>query len=510
MHDGSFPGRQVATASWLFARFLRLVHATASDARALTLYLLIGSAALCLINLSLAIVLAAGAVAVQLLSRPAALLASTRASWVALVAAPCAAFLLVFVARQPVALDDLLRDIAVARYGFDYRLVYRLSAPSLPDFSLWWGFDRALAVASHAVGSSATMWLTQAAAAAALIGATAAATWRDCRYQPGAPIVVSAVLLVVAALAVHRISLGRPEIFAAAWCVAAAAVASRHALMAWSIGGVLLSLSYWLFPLYIVAAWLLRLSVRARIAIAAALTAFHFVAWYLISDGAYLATLLWLPQILESQIAPVAENLPFTTYLASPLFVLLLCGAAVSFFLSARARVYVALAAFFMASEQVRYVGVVAPFLAMACAAGFGRYCPRPDRATVVVGSLVAVLVAVHIAQQPARMSGSPRFDLPTGSLTLTAFGHASFAVPFFSSGTPGVEPSYAFGAAPAAVQHLVVSLSKGALSCDALLAQPFTHVLENTLSSPVACLALLDVQGPWRLWRVSPGGSLP
>jgi hypothetical protein len=161
------------------------------------------------------------------------------------------------------------------------------------------------------------------------------------------------------------------------------------------------------------------------------------------------------------------------------------------------------LAAYFAASDQTRYISVVAPLLCLAAWAGLASWRPRLPAGARAALAVVMPLLALQLAVRTPSLNDSPRFDLPTGSLTLTAFGHAAYAVPFFASCRPGVEPSYALGAAPREVQTLSHELLQGRLDCAEARRWKFTHVLERTLTATPPCLVLVGVQGTWRLWEM-------
>jgi hypothetical protein len=256
-------------------------------------------------------------------------------------------------------------------------------------------------------------------------------------------------------------------------------------------------------PLYLPAVALLRASWKVRIALAVCLCGFHFVLWHGVSGGAFVETLVWLPQVLKGQVAAVAENATLGGYLLLWPFVLLLGAAAAAATHSRAAVAPMLLAVYFAASDQARYISIVAPLLCVAAWAGLSARPLRLSRAMRTVLAVLLPLLALPLAVRAPSVNDSPRFDLPTGSLTLTAFGHAAYAVPFFSGGRPGVEPSYALGAAPREVQTLSLELLQGRLDCSEARRWKFTHVLERTLTETPPCLALVGVQGTWRLWEI-------
>ena len=460
-------------------------------------------AAVAFFNPSLAMMLGALCAAAWLRGDTLPVLRREAAGWWLAALLPLVVLAAAVGTQVPIASDDLLRDIAVARYGFDYRAMYPLSAPQLPDFSLWWGFDRLLAAISGTTGALPAVWLAQGAAGVGLAAVLLLAGRWILPASPDRPFWVGIGVLLVFGLTLHRVLLARPELFLATWAVAAVLARTPGRIALWCLAGLAASAAYWLMPLYLPAVLLLKARWTHRFVIAALLCAFHVGLWHVLSDGTYLQTVLWLPQALGDQVATVAENASLAGYILLWPFALLLAGAVLAAASASTARAPLLLAVYFAASDQVRYVSVVAPLLLLAAWAGLAaRPLRLPD--AVRLGLLVVLpLLALQLAGRTSSLKDSPTFDLPTGSLTLTAFGHAAYAVPFFARGKPTVEPSYALGAAPLGVQTLSYELLQGRLNCTEARRWKFTNVLERTLTEAPPCLVLVGVQGPWRLWAL-------
>lgn len=497
MQDQASTVRRLPFATWLES----LINAARRQPGALELFVLGACGAALVLNPSVGLLMIASAAAWLWQSRAPAL--STPSGPILFVAV-AATYLVSVAARVPIAPDDLLRDIAVARYGFDYRLMFPLSAANLQAVSMWWGFDRVLGQLSDVIGPLGTVWTVQGALAIGFfiwVGGICA------RFLPAddARWYWAAVLLsLVAPLVMPRVLLGRPEIFLTLWAASAVLATTRARQWLWVGSGFALSLSYWLMPLYVVAVVLLPATVRARIVVATLLLAFHCAAWLVITNGTYFQAIYWLGQVLDSQVGPVAENSSLSTLIRLAPFAVLLIAA--GFAVAGRCRqalLSFAVAAFFAASDQVRYVATVTSFLALTSVIGLSGRLPSlssPVRAALIV---FLPLLGLHLSGSSYRLADMPSFRMKTGSLTLTAFGAATYSVPFFGEGTPGVEPSFAFGAAPRSVQNLSVELSRGRIDCAQLLGWPFTHVLERTLVEVPACLSIAAVDGQWRLWTV-------
>lgn len=432
-----------------------------------------------------------------------ALVERERTGWLLAVVVPVAVLVLSVAAVRPIASDDLLRDIAVGRYGFSYQAMYPLSAASLPQFSLWWGFDHALNHLAAIIGPLPTVWAIQGFGGLAMVLVLALAGRQILPATPERPFWVGIGVLAVTALVLNRALLARPEFLLSVWAVSAVLATTRAGTLLWFLAGLAASAAYWLMPLYLPAVVLIKASWKARIVLAAFLCTVHVAVWHVVSGGAYFEVLSWLPEVLKGQVAAVSENAPLAGYVLLWPFAFLLAGGAMAAVRSPGAVAPMLLAGYFAASDQARYVSVVAPLLCIATWHGVAGWKPAPPRSLLLALCLALPLFALQLAQRAPRLEDSPRFDLPTASLTLTAFGHAAYSVPFFASGQPRVEPSYALGAAPREVQNLSFELLQGRIDCAAVRRWPFTHVLERTLTATPPCLALVGVQGAWRLWEI-------
>jgi hypothetical protein len=222
--------------------------------------------------------------------------------------AVAATYLVAVASRVPIAPDDLLRDIAVARYGFDYRLMFPLSAPNLPAVSMWWGFDRVLGQLSDAIGPLGTVWSVQGALAIGFVMWVGGICVRFLPADDDRWYWAAVLLSLVAPLVMSRVLLGRPEIFLTLWAASAVLATTRARQWLWVGVGCALSLSYWLMPLYVVAVVLLPATLRARVVVATLLLAFHCAVWQVITSGTYFQAIFWLAQVLESQVALSSDS----------------------------------------------------------------------------------------------------------------------------------------------------------------------------------------------------------
>jgi len=116
----------------------------------------------------------------------------------------------------------------------------------------------------------------------------------------------------------------------------------------------------------------------------------------------------------------------------------------------------------------------------------------------------ISLFLLLQVAGTIPSRDDAPNFAIPVNSRVITAFGEATYAMPFFNPGIQ-IEPSYAFGAAPKDVQQLSLDISRNTkINCETIKKYHFTHVVEQSMSGePPSCLTLSAVQKKWRLWNV-------
>lgn len=431
--------------------------------------------------------------------------ALTRFDWLIALGIPLSGFVIIAALRHPIAHDDLLRDIIIGtHYQFSYQNLYPLS--SLPTFSLWWGFDHALAWMQQFVSPMATMWIVQAAALVSMTTVIALAAAQTLGDRTDKAYWVGLAVVLALMLSLGRISLGRPEIILSIWAISAVLVRRTAHAIAWTVCGLFLVTSYWLAFLYFVTVTLFHSGARHKIAALFALITFHAAFWLGMFGAEYFQALLWLPEVMKNQIVPVSENIGLELYLSNPYFLALVVATALGLIhrFSTRALPLALTVTFFIAANQVRYIGLIAPLLTLLALECWAEKLPLLSDSKKVLMALLCFFLLVEAAGKIPSMDDAPAFRIPEHSRVITAFGHASYAMPFFNPGIQ-VEPSYALGAAPREVQQLSLDIQQGNRpDCDVLHKYRFTHVVEKTLSGqPPACLRLTATQHEWRLWSV-------
>lgn len=404
----------------------------------------------------------------------------------------------------PAAPDDLLRHIAVAFWPDGYAGMYVGS--SLPPVNLYPLFDAAVGAIARATSPQAAMWIAQAVAFVLFVGVLLVAARRIVAGHPDAPFLLLAVLICTTGSMLPRLLLARPEMFLTIWAISAALVRAPVHAVGWVVAGAVLNATYWLAPIYFPAVLLFEASRRVRLAAFAALCGSWIALWLWIAGDELVPAMLWQFRSMASWVPGlrVDENIGIFNALSVPLFWPLLVGAlwAASRGDGRRSLLWVAL--WFAASNQIRYIGVIAPLLALYVASAVPR--------RVFLGSVPARLVALStglvLAAAPVapltRYRDLPRMQLPAGAVVFTHFDQATYSLPFHNPGRIRIAPSFALGALDRELQVALRELLSGRLDCALLRRHGFTHVVERSmLGEPPPCLELVSVEGPRRLWRI-------
>ena len=417
---------------------------------------------------------------------------------------PTVVFIIIEVLRSPIASDDLLRNIIIGPYyQFNYQKLYPIS--SLPNFSLWWGFDHALAWMQNFMSPKAVMWSLQGAIYLAISLIMTAAASQFLQNREDKYYWVGAVVAIAIFTAVGRIALARPEIILAVWGLSAILVRRNWHVIIWSLVGVALTTTYWLAFLYFFSTILFHTPIRHKVTAAIVLFLLHSFFWFGMFGTGYSDALVWLPEVMKNQICAVGENIGLEQYLLNPIFVTLVIASSAGVLVSKRMTHVTELAlltAFFISANQVRYIGVIGPLLVLLTLACWKNWLPRLNILQSVLLTLGCLFLTINSAGRVPSEKDAPHFTIPINSRVIGA--EANYFMPFFNPGIQ-VEPSYAFGAAPKDVQLLAVEINKGdPIDCAIIRKYHFTHLVEKTLSGQLpACLTLQATYKEWRLWNV-------
>jgi hypothetical protein len=405
------------------------------------------------------------------------------------------------VVNPPGAGDDVLRDIASAAYHYDYSKMYPNA--DIQHYNAYIGFDWLLAHLVTLAGPQGALHIVQALAGVSFL----AFFVLFARQTTGKlhPEHYALIGLAFATPLASRLFLARPEVFFTVWGLYAALVTTRLRLAAWLLVGAVLTTGYWLAALYFPFALLMTARFRTKVLVGLLLLAWNFIFWHIASHGTYLQSLGLLSSWPKHRVMAITETGSCFQLLLNPEFLALTLLAGVSCTSRKLTKLDCAvlvLIGYFLMSGMIRYVAVWAALLVLLALPLV--HVRRVENLWLRAGLLFFPFYCASATYASALpMTRLPSFTFPKNAYVLTAMDVATFAVPFFNPGTVSVAPSMELGANTLPVQNLAADLSRGKLDCTKLKAQPFTHVVEDYLSTLPPCLKLVGVKGSWREWEV-------
>lgn len=424
---------------------------------------------------------------------------------------------LVFAMQSPPsAVDDLLRHIVAYQYDYDYTRM--MPNADLYHWSLWIGFDWLLGqLGGLGVQPQYVMWGVQLTAFAAFIVVMCKS---GCRVLPDNMDKTEkwywklSILWLVLPLVIGRIGLARPEFFMAMWVIGALIPRNRWQIGFWAATGMMFFTGYWLAFLYIPAVLILKnISMKGRLLLGVGLGLAHFVFWCIYSNGEYMHALLWLQKIVSNEsVIKTGELSSIAAALVSPVFGAGLCLAITGYIgadKQTRCKVFwlAALTVLYMATNQIRYIDLVAPLMGLLLLNLHGEKLPvRLNYQVKLLMVFIALFGAFNTVKGLNKYCEIPSFYLPQGSKVMTPFSWATYAVPFFNADRHvQVAPSMAIASSDHGIQMMAKQINMGKIDCAALKDYQFTHLVEQNLQlkSIPECLELQATRRAWRLWKV-------
>jgi hypothetical protein len=431
--------------------------------------------------------------------------------WLTL-AIPLLVLPLVMFQSPPVALDDLSRHLAQAFWPAGYQGMYVHTG--LPPISLYPSFDSIAGWLARSIGPFPAMWVIQALAWIAFLSVFVLASLRllDGHRDPFPMVLVA--LVAVLPIVSSRLMLARPEAFMAIWAMAALLPRGRVGAGIWALTGLALGTGYWLAPIYFVAAALLAVPWRARAGIFAALSLGWLLIWWWLSDGRLIEGIHWTLGSVADRVPGlrVGENGSILAGAMSlPTIVALAAATWYCWKGGAGDRRLLWIAAFFAIPGQIRYLGIIAPLVALFVLSALRDRSFETGRAWRLVLMLLSVSMLHQTSSQFPRYAHAPVFELPEGSVVMTGFTPATYLTLAANPGTVSVAPAFEVGALDPRLQQVVLDLIKGEFHCRRIEGFGFTHLIENGLRGPVPdCLMLEQTREDWRLWRIVPEKTEP
>ncbi|MBK6616667.1 hypothetical protein [Ottowia sp.] len=428
-----------------------------------------------------------------------------------------------FTATLP--LDDLLRHIQAASWGFNYIPHYE---HHILDTSWSWtiGFD-AVVGAVHSITGDVliTSRIVRAAETLFVGGALLLAINRATSNNA---LRFLALALALIGMVWPRIQLGRPEVIFTGLVFSACFLRRGW----WLALFALLSPAYAFSPIYAAAAVLLgrgdepfarRLARNALVAVAAVALSFAFWFWY--TNGQYTKVYTLLTAVLDVQSSAklsVGELLPLVAVMAAPICIFIITGLLYVVWRQAayigskpgiRQQIILLLvvAFYFSLPNYVRYAPIIWSLFILAALFAIGDELP-PGAPAAWLWISGALFIALNIAPRgetvPTEVLKAMR--VPAGSKVLAPFNRASY-IAVAANPEAIVTPIFDISAVTQPYRDLVVRLSEGKFDCGTVELPEFDYVMENTLNGNAPpCLSFVASQGSLKLWLVKKATATP
>ncbi len=384
------------------------------------------------------------------------------------------AFIVLFVFPHDPA-DDLLRHSKAYLYGYDYSklYVYAWNYPVDPYIT----FDMFAGWMDANFGYMGLKLIQGLCLLAFCVGFYLnTRRWSD-RFR------ILAFGLVLLSIG-GRITLGRPEAFEAAFLLIGLALSGLPAV-AW---GSLMGALYFLFPIYLVPLAIVKREYAASIIVALAF-------WYAMIGPAFVSDAYQVvSSVLFNRAYPIVENLSVLNLLGSAAFLILLY-----LFIKSRDFRYALPIILFALINQLRYVDVLAPLIAISLSerkAGLEavRFGPLETAAFLAV-----MFVSLQYAFPDYRIQ-----DISISNSSVLCDSTLCMYNVVYTGRNITISPSMELGFSDKALQDASASMIyNGTLDCSIFARYRFDKVVESSLTEIPPCLKLDSVAGAYRIWDV-------
>lgn len=400
--------------------------------------------------------------------------------------------------------SDLLRNVISYAWGYDYNKLYPL-AVFQPLFNPYIGFDLLTGLISKLSSPTNCVRVVQGLFLVLFLFATIKATKTLTNPWSSA---ASVLVVTMATLAISRMVESRPELAVTLWLLTAVFATPKQ----WLIVGGLVSTTYWLSPLYAVGAFLLPGTWKTRCKTFAIAAVGCTGMWLVITQGAWLKSLLLVPGMAGARIAPVPEDMPMLQALFEGGV-----GSVVLCLLLARTLIGTKFAAlqlqlrflgpiiFFLVVGKYRHLLVLVPLMAL------WSLHTKPmqlvtwrtvDWCLVPLACLCGVSGASFLSSYKNQY---PEFSVPNNSYVLTSTSNSVFFLPFENPGKLKLVPSVEYASDSPESHRLTQALMSNQLTCVDIQTHGFTHVLaRENVPLNLPCLKQQQTQKKWVLWSVS------
>lgn len=384
------------------------------------------------------------------------------------------AALVILLASTSYPMDDLLRHAKIYNYGYDYANLFAYSWNF--SFNPYLLFDYFAGFLDKNFGeASLKIMQVLCFVAFSLAFFLHTKSWDD-RFR-------ALIFILTLGIVAGRIVLARPTVFEAFFFLIGLTLSGLPAILF----GIFMGSFYYMFPIF-----LIPLVFWKREYLISLLASLLFWVNYAGMDYFYDIYFL-ISSITGGRELEISENMSIVLALASSLVLFL-----IYLFLKSKNFTYWPQAIFFLILNQIRFIEVLAPLLAVSLREkkiGIGR---------IKLGFLENVfLLFILIASM---FSFFPYYELRDIEISNGKVLCASMQCMFntvYTGRNITISPSMEMGLTNREVQREIRNIMNGTLNCSFFGKYDYDFLIESSLREIPECLSLVDVERDYRIWEV-------
>ncbi len=373
-------------------------------------------------------------------------------------------------------MDDLLRHVKAYQYDYDYGKLYAYSAGF--SFNPYLLFDHFAGFLYASFGDQSLKIIQMLCLACLSAGFFLHTRSWDDRMRA----LVFVILLIILG---YRITFARPAVFQAFFFITALLLSGLPAV----IFGVFMGVQYYLFPIFLVP----LVFIKREYAISVILS---FLFWVAYAGTDYFTDIAsFISHILSNRLISIAENASILLLLGDPLFLVLLY-----LFIKSKNYTYAIPLLLFTLINQIRFVDVVAPLLAISIVPekiGWGKLRFGFAESVLFLAVLLALLGTVF---QPYSLA-----DLHVRNATVLCDTMQCMFNTVYTGSNISISPSMEVGFTEKEVQAQMVSMRQnGTIDCGLFKKYRYDILIEDSLKVIPPCLNLAGVERGYRIWNIT------
>lgn len=382
---------------------------------------------------------------------------------------------LVLLVSATFPIDDLLRHAKAYEYGYDYGKLYAYSWGF--SFDPYFLFDSFAAFLDSHLGDAGLKVMQLLCFIIFSAGFFLHSRDWDDRLRA---LVFVLLLLILGG----RITLARPAVFEAFFFILALSLSGAPAVLF----GIFMGIFYYLFPLFLIPLAFAKREYAISLVIS-------LLFWFFLVGTPYFTDIItFFTLIITNRAMPISENASILVVLASPFFLILLY-----LFLKSGRSPYTVPIALFTLINQVRFIDVIAPLLAISLLPkkiGLGKMRFGALESIFFIGILIASL---SMAFPSNNLDG---VQIKNASVLCDSM-ECMFNTVYMSENIT-ISPSMEVGFTDMAVQMQMKGMAQnGTIDCGFFKMYGYDVLVEKSLKQAPPCLNLIGVDREYRIWKI-------